>query len=85
MLRRIVLGAIGRYRRSGGGLRWFGIDCNFEPTCSAYAAGAIERFGLRRGSRLALHRLRRCRARDSVCRCLEPVPVEPPDAEAGRG
>ena len=85
MLRRPVLAAIRAYRRSGGGRRWFGIDCNFEPTCSAYAEEAIRRFGLRPGIALARRRLRRCRARDSVCRCLEPVPAKHPDAEAGRG
>jgi putative membrane protein insertion efficiency factor len=35
--------------------------CRFLPTCSQYAASAIERHGLRRGLRLALGRLVRCR------------------------
>lgn len=34
--------------------------CRFEPTCSVYAAGAIERHGLSRGGWLALKRLCRC-------------------------
>ena len=38
----------------------FAGSCRFEPTCSRYAYEAIERFGVSRGSRLALKRLLRC-------------------------
>ena len=34
--------------------------CRFEPTCSVYARGAIEKHGLFRGGGLALTRLLRC-------------------------
>ena len=34
--------------------------CRFTPTCSEYAMGAIERFGVFKGSFLALKRLLRC-------------------------
>jgi len=38
----------------------FAGSCRFEPTCSRYAYEAIERFGVMRGSWLALKRLLRC-------------------------
>jgi len=34
--------------------------CRFWPTCSEFAAQAIERHGLRRGALLLMHRLGRC-------------------------
>jgi len=77
---RLVLRSIAAYRVSGGGKRWFGIDCNFEPSCSAYAEAAIGRHGLWRGGFMAWRRIRRCRVRDSVCKCLEPVPGDSGDA-----
>lgn len=34
--------------------------CRFAPSCSLYAAEAVQRHGARRGSALALRRLLRC-------------------------
>jgi hypothetical protein len=69
-----LLALIARYRGSGGGVRWFGVACNFEPSCSAYAEEAIRRFGARRGLCLALGRVRRCNRRDLPARLADPVP-----------
>ena len=38
----------------------FGPRCRFYPSCSHYALEAIERFGVLRGTGLALWRLLRC-------------------------
>jgi len=35
-------------------------SCRFYPSCSAYAAQAVERYGLVRGGWLAVRRLLRC-------------------------
>ncbi|MCX7929098.1 MAG: membrane protein insertion efficiency factor YidD [Chlorobi bacterium] len=44
--------------------RWIspllGSNCRFYPTCSHYAAEAIEQYGVINGSWLALRRLLRC-------------------------
>ena len=37
-----------------------GPRCRFHPSCSHYAAEAIERFGVIKGSWLALRRVGRC-------------------------
>ncbi len=37
-----------------------GPACRFEPSCSRYAAEALEKFGLVRGSWLAARRVTRC-------------------------
>lgn len=37
-----------------------GVRCRFEPTCSHYAVGALERYGALGGGRRAAWRLLRC-------------------------
>ncbi|WP_439590126.1 membrane protein insertion efficiency factor YidD [Hydrogenophaga sp.] len=39
---------------------WLGNGCRFEPSCSVYAMGALERHGALGGSVLTLKRLVRC-------------------------
>jgi putative membrane protein insertion efficiency factor len=39
---------------------WLGPACRFEPTCSAYACEAIDRFGVLKGGGLAAWRLLKC-------------------------
>jgi putative membrane protein insertion efficiency factor len=39
---------------------WLGASCRFEPTCSAYAIGALQRHGAAAGSYMAAARILRC-------------------------
>lgn len=57
-MKRALLAAIAAYRR------WLspalGPRCRYEPSCSAYAAQSVDRFGAARGLLLACWRLLRC-------------------------
>ena len=57
-VRQAVLGAIRFYSRAISPA--LPARCRFYPTCSAYAAEAIERHGAARGTWLALRRLVKC-------------------------
>ena len=55
-------------------------QCLYLPTCSEYAYVALVRFGVWKGSWLALRRVARCHpfAKGG----LDPVPLAEPDADA---
>jgi uncharacterized protein len=53
-----------------------GSSCRFEPSCSVYALGALERHGALAGSYLTLARLGRCHP--WCAGGLDPVPQEAP-------
>ncbi len=57
-MKRALLALIGAYRRRISPA--FPRRCRYEPTCSAYAATSIRRFGAARGTLLAAWRLLRC-------------------------
>ena len=60
---------------------WLGSSCRFEPTCSAYAIGALERHGSAAGSYLTLRRLARCQP--WCAGGCDPVPDIPPKLFSG--
>lgn len=53
-----LLGLVFVYRNAISPL--LGANCRFQPTCSAYAHEALERYGAFRGGQLALRRIIRC-------------------------
>jgi putative membrane protein insertion efficiency factor len=57
-VRRALLAAVGFYSRAISPA--LPPRCRFYPTCSAYAAEAIERHGAARGSWLAVRRILKC-------------------------
>jgi putative membrane protein insertion efficiency factor len=57
-VRALLLGLIRVYQLTLS--PWLGLQCRYEPTCSKYAAEALERHGVIRGVWLAAKRLGRC-------------------------
>ncbi|MGB1159122.1 MAG: membrane protein insertion efficiency factor YidD [Porticoccaceae bacterium] len=57
-MRRLILGLIKLYQLVLSPL--LGKNCRFHPTCSEYAAEAIDRHGVVRGGYLSLRRLIKC-------------------------
>lgn len=55
---------------------WLGNACRFEPTCSRYSLGALERHGALAGSYLTVHRILRCQP--WCAGGHDPVPDNPP-------
>ena len=78
MIGRALIALIDFYQRRGGGRRYL-VECNFTPSCSAYAKSAIRRHGTYHGLKLAWSRLRRCNDPNRRERVSDPVPeVLPP-------
>ena len=58
-MKRVAMALIRFYRKYLSGLKP-APTCRFSPTCSAYALEAIERYGARKGTWLAIKRIARC-------------------------
>lgn len=57
-MRRLTMGLIRVYQLLISPL--MGQHCRYYPTCSHYALEAVDRFGVFKGSNLAIRRLLRC-------------------------
>ena len=57
-MKRALLATIGAYQRHVSPA--FPRRCRYEPSCSAYAAESVSRFGAARGALLATWRVLRC-------------------------
>jgi putative membrane protein insertion efficiency factor len=58
LAQRVALGLLRSYKVMISPM--FAGSCRFQPSCSDYAAEAVARFGVLRGSFLAARRLARC-------------------------
>ena len=72
-MKRLLLGLISYYQSKGGGDYFFGVDCNFTPSCSEYTKHAIEKYGAIKGVRLGYKRIRRCNEPDLIEKKFDPL------------
>ena len=72
--RRVLVALVRGYRFALS--PWLGSSCRFEPTCSAYALGALEAHGAAAGSLMTAGRLLRCHP--WCAGGHDPVPAQPP-------
>ncbi len=79
-MKRVLLWLIRAYQAIPG--PWHAA-CRYEPTCSHYAAEAVERYGAWRGTRLTVRRLLRCAPWGGSG--YDPVPLEWPEKLGRRG
>ncbi len=57
-MKTVLLGLIGFYRYAVSPL--LGRNCRFYPSCSEYAAEAVQKYGALRGGWMAVRRIGRC-------------------------
>ena len=69
-MRQILIALIKLYRYAIS--PYLAPSCRFTPTCSSYAIEAVQRFGVFRGSWLAMRRIGRCHPWHSAG--YDPVP-----------
>ncbi|MCH8301256.1 MAG: membrane protein insertion efficiency factor YidD [Proteobacteria bacterium] len=77
LLAKPLLGLVWLYRNAISPL--LGTNCRFQPTCSAYAAEALRRYGGFKGGWLVLRRIGRCHPWGGSG--YDPVPESQEDAD----
>jgi putative membrane protein insertion efficiency factor len=88
MMKRILLALVVMYRDwlSPAMHAVFPGGCRYQPTCSQYAAEAIEAHGARRGGWMALKRLARCHPFAQPAHgAFDPVPLPDPAGSPRHG
>ena len=79
-MKRVLIGAVRFYQKNISPLK--PSCCRFIPTCSEYAATAINRYGSLKGTVMAARRIARC---NPLCEGgYDPVP-EGPETELKKG
>jgi len=73
MIKKLLLKAIRYYQATGGSVKHFALSCNFTPTCSEYTHQAIYHYGVIKGIKLGLSRIRRCNDPDCVDILHDPI------------
>ena len=58
-MKKILIGCVRFYQKHLSGMKGYS-SCKYYPTWSAYAIGAIEKYGAAKGGYLAIKRVLRC-------------------------
>jgi uncharacterized protein len=71
-MKHLLIFIINFYQSNGGGKQFFGIDCNFKPTCSEYTKQALIESGLFKGLISGWKRIRKCTNKDLIHKISDP-------------
>jgi len=72
-MKKIILGGVKLYKGIVSPYKG-NVKCKFYPTCSDYAIEAVERYGARKGSIMAMKRFLRCNPFSKGG--FDPVPIQ---------
>ncbi|MCF8307417.1 MAG: membrane protein insertion efficiency factor YidD [Bacteroidales bacterium] len=59
-MKKLILKLIDNYQKKGGGEEQLFVTCNLRPTCSEFGKYAIKRYGIVKGMRLLIKRMKKC-------------------------
>lgn len=62
-----------KYQKSGGSLRHFNLECNYNPSCSEYTKQAIIKYGIIMGIYKGIKRIRSCNDPNLLEKKLDPL------------
>ena len=74
----IINKVIDKYQAHGGGDYLFSVDCNYDPTCSEYFKQAVNKYGVLKGIRLGVNRIKRCNNPNKIDKNYDPLPEKLP-------